>query len=56
MEGKGRGGEVGEALEEGGGRGQEERERVRLGGRGGRGQKVPVREDSEQKDLMMGLT
>ena len=44
----------------GGGLGGEERgdarERVRLGGRGRRLQKVPVRKDSEQKDLMMGLT
>ena len=34
----------------------EERERARLGGRGRRLQKVPVRKDSEQKDLMIGLT
>ena len=40
----------------GGGERGEERERARLGGRGRRLQKVPVRKDLEQKDLMMGLT
>ena len=54
-EGEGRGGVcVGGGL--GGGERGEERERARLGGRGRRLQKVPVRKDLEQKDLMMGLT
>ena len=53
-EGEGRGGGGGGGLGEG--KRGEERERARLGGRGRRLQKVPVRKDSEQKDLMMGLT